>query len=87
MAKIKLTKEKYYRDIGVPVLPQEKYDKAVGILRLQLNGVMKAFNMYGMGEMIPAAIDEIVKLAEDFGLAVRGVDKMISLEHIRKKAR
>jgi len=83
----KLTKQKYYKDLGIPMLPQEKYDKAIGIFRLQLNGVMVAFNMYGMGEMIPTAIDEIVRLTEDFGLAVRGVDKIVSLERVRKKRR
>jgi len=40
-----------------------------------------------MGEMIPTAIDEIVRLTEDFGLAVRGVDKIVSLERVRKKRR
>lgn len=55
-------------------LPQPEYDKAKGQLRLQLNGVLKPFNMYGLGIFIPGAIDECVHLAEQFAMRIRGKD-------------
>jgi len=66
-------------------LPEDDYQKAVGQLRLQLNGVFQPFNQYGLEVFIPGAIHEVVKLAEDFSLRVRGYDKPIDLERIRKK--
>ena len=68
-----------------PFLSQSDYTKAIGQLRLQIGGVFAPFRLYGMDAFIPGAIEECVKLAEDFGLRVRGVDKPISLEIIRKK--
>jgi len=70
---------------GIPWLPDEEYRKAVGQLRLQLNGVFEPFQGYGLKEFIPGAVVECVKLAEDFALRVRGVDKPISLERVRTK--
>lgn len=61
------------------------YSKAVGQLRLQLNGVFVPFKVYGLDVFVPGAIAEVVKLCEDFGLRVRGVDKMIDLENVRKR--
>lgn len=60
-------------------IPQDKYDKAKGQLRLQLNGVFRPFRIYGMGEFIPSAIDECVHLAEQFAIRVRGADKPIKI--------
>jgi hypothetical protein len=51
-----------------------EYAKAVGQLRLQLNGVMAPFRCYGLDAYVPEAIEEIVRLAEAFGMRVRGVD-------------
>lgn len=70
---------------GIHWLSDEDYKKAVTQLRLQLNGVFSVFRMYGLDAYIPGAIEEIVMLAEDFGLRVRGVDKAISIEMIRNK--
>ena len=66
------------------VLDEESYAKAVGLFRMAVGGVLSVFNMYGMGEHIGPAQEEIVKLAEDFGQVVRGVDKPISLDYIRR---
>ncbi len=66
-------------------LSDEDYRKAITQLRLQVGGVFEPFDMYGLQTFIPTAIDEIVKLCEDFGLRVRGVDKPISLEKVRRK--
>ena len=66
-------------------LDDEQYEKAVGSLRLQVANVLSGFNFYGLGIMIGPAVEEIVKLSEDFGLRVRGIDKPIALEYIRRK--
>ncbi len=66
-------------------LEQEDYDKAVGQLRLQLNGVLSPFQSYGLDVFVPGAITEIVKLCEDFSLRTRGVDKPIDIDRIRSK--
>ena len=66
-------------------IPDKDYKKAVGQFRLSLNGVLENFKMYGMEVYIPGAIDEIIKLAEDFSLRVRGVDKPISIDYVRRK--
>lgn len=68
-------------------LSDEEYSKAVGQLRLQLNGVMSPFRQYGQDVFIPQAVDECVRLAEDFGLRVRGIAKPISLEMVRRNGR
>ena len=72
---------------GIHWLPDEAYKKAMGQLHLQLNGVFDPFRIHGLDVFIPGAITEIVRLAEDFGLRVRGVDKPISLEMLRNKHR
>ena len=66
-------------------LSGEDYKKAVGQLRLQFNGVFEPFRVHGLDIFIPGAIDEAVKLAEDFGLRVRGIDHPISIDMIRSK--
>lgn len=66
-------------------LSEDEYRKSMTQLRLQLNGVLEPFDKHGLGVFIPGAVLEIVKLCEDFGLRVRGVDKPISLEMIRSK--
>ncbi len=70
-----------YNQEGIPWLPQESYDKAVGQLRMQIGAVLdKHFHMHGMDMYIPGATNYIVKLAEDFALRCRGVDKPINVE-------
>lgn len=71
-------------DYGYIVLDEADYKKAIGQLRLAVGAILSVFNMYGMQEFIPQAQEEIVKVAEDFGLRVRGIDKPISLEYIRR---
>lgn len=66
-------------------LSDEEYAKAVGQLRLNLNGVFDCFRCYGLDVFIPGAVAEAVRLAEDFGLRVRGIDQAISLEIIRRQ--
>jgi len=77
-------------------LSDEEYQKAATQFRMQVNGVfdfMKVEDslpvkyLYGLGEYVPGAVEEIVRLAEDFSLRVRGQDKPINLEMVRKKKR
>lgn len=79
-----MVNEEFLRKQGIHFLPQAEYDKAVGQLRLQLNGVMSPFRFYGQDVFVGQAVEEIIKLCEDFGLRVRGVDKPLSLELIRR---
>jgi hypothetical protein len=69
----------------IPWLPDDEYAKAIGQFRLQLNGVFEPFRQYGQDVYVPGAIREIVKLAEDFSLRVRGVDQPIDLDIVRRK--
>ena len=69
-------------------LSEDEYKKAKWQLRAQLHGdegVFKPFRMYGLNVFVDGAIEEIIKLAEDFSLRCRGVDHPISLEMIRNK--
>ena len=66
-------------------LSEDEYKKVVGQLRLHMANVFTPFNKYGLQDYIPNAVIEAVKLCEDFGLRVRGVDKPISIERIRTK--
>lgn len=76
-------KQAYYKAKAAHFLSEEEYAKAIGQFRLQLNGVFSPFRLYGLQDYIPGAIEEVVRLTEDFGLRVRGVDKPIDLDRIR----
>jgi len=67
-------------DYAFPWLSEEEYEKLIGQFRLQLNGVMNVFNVYGMGDYIPAAIEEIIGLVHQFGMRVRGDDRLIQIK-------
>jgi len=56
-------------------LPEDKWNKAIGQFRLQVAETLSVFNMYGMGEYIPGAVDEISDLAITLTQKVRGKDK------------
>jgi len=66
-------------------LSDAEYQKAVGSLRLQIANAFRPFHSYGMNVFIQPAVTEIVRLCEDFGLRVRGVDHIISIEEVRRK--
>jgi hypothetical protein len=63
-------------------LPETEYDKAVSQLRLQIGGVLSPLRKYGQDPYVDEAISVIVKLAEDFGLRVRGVDQPIDFNTV-----
>lgn len=48
--------------LGIPMIPDKDYEKAVGQLRLQLGVVLENFRMYGQDVYIPGALEEAVKL-------------------------
>ena len=63
-------------------LPDSEYQKSIGQLRLQVGAILSdTFSMYGMGDYIPGATNAIIKLAEDFALRCRGVDKPIQIDY------
>lgn len=66
-------------------LPQDEYTKATTQLRTNIAGALFDLRLYGQGEIVDQAIVEIMKLAEDFGLRVRGIDKPVSLEQVRRE--
>ncbi len=49
-------------------------DKAIGQFKLQLNGVLAPFNLYGMHIYIPPAIKEIERLALQLHRRLNGED-------------
>ncbi len=70
-----------YKDIVW--MDEEAYQKAEGQLRLGLNGVFQPFNCYSLHIFIPGAIDEVIQLAIDFSLRLRGVDKPIRVSRMK----
>ena len=61
-------------------LDNDSYDKALGQARLQLGEIMSVFNMYGHDIFIKGAVEECIKVCEDFGMRVRGKDHPIGLK-------
>lgn len=60
-------------------IPKDDYDKAIGQLRLQLNGVFAPFRMYGLDVFIPGAKEQAVLLCEQFSMRCRGKQQPIQL--------
>lgn len=65
-----------------PKIPEEKYLKLVFQLRGQLGAILNVFNCYGLQPDVNQAIEECVKVAENFAMAVRGSGKPV---HILQK--
>jgi hypothetical protein len=53
-------------------IPQSEYESAVGDFKRQVGMTLNVFNIYGLGEYIPGVCGEIVTLAEQFAMQVRG---------------
>ena len=70
---------------GYIVLNDEDYAHAYGELQFQIRRVLYVFDMYGLGVHMTPALDTIMKLVEDWGQRIRGIDKPISIEYIRRK--
>ena len=66
-------------------IPDKEYDKAVTQLRLQFGAALHPLRLYGQSEYVDEMIPVLVKLAEDFSLRCRGIDKPISLDYVRRR--
>ncbi len=62
-----------------PRISEAQYRKLVFQLRGQYTAILNIFNCYGMNSEVLQAIEECVKVAENFGMAVRGKDKPIHI--------
>ncbi len=63
-------------------LPEEHYRKLLFQTRGQFGAILNVFNCYGMQDFVSQAIEECMKVTENFGQAVRGDDKPV---HILKE--
>jgi len=62
-----------------PKIPEDDYKKLLFQLRGQYAAILNVFNCYGLESAVDQAILECVKVAENFGMAVRGKDKPIHI--------
>ena len=62
-------------------MADDEYDKAIGQFRLALNGITSPLRMYGQGEYVSSAIEEIVSLAVQLHLKLSGVDMPYHVNH------
>ncbi len=53
-------------------LAENDFLKAKGQLRLQVGEILSVFNMYGMGDYVSGAIEEILEVADDYSKRLRG---------------
>lgn len=52
-----------------------EFDKAIGQLRFSLNQVLKPLRLYGQGEYVTNATEEIISLAIQLYLKLSGIDE------------
>ena len=60
-------------------IEDDKYKKLQFQLRSQYAAILNVFKCYGMNAEVDIAIEECIKLAENFGMAVRGKDSPIHI--------
>lgn len=60
-------------------IPDEQYNKLKFQLQGQFIAILNVFNCYGMNNDVLQAIEECVRVAENFGMAVRGWEKSIHI--------
>ena len=53
---------------------ERDWDKCVGQFRLALNGIMNPLRLYGQGQYVGTASEEIVSLAIQLHLKLSGLD-------------
>ncbi len=68
-----------------PKVSEESYRKALGQFSLQLLGIMNCFRCYGMDNDVDGAVDEIITLAEQFAMRVRGKDIPIRVRDVPRR--
>ena len=62
-----------------PRISEDQYSKLLFQLRGQFGAILNVFNCYGMNADVLQAIEECTRVAENFGMAVRGKDKPIHI--------
>ena len=60
-------------------LPDEQYKKLLFQARGQYGAILNVFKCYGMDVFVDQAIEECMKVTENFGQAVRGDEKPIHI--------
>lgn len=60
-------------------IPEEQYRKFLFQTRGQFGAILNVFRCYGMNVNVDIAIEECMKVAENFGKAVRGGSKPIHI--------
>ena len=71
--------------LPIPWLPDDEYQQAKADLAREIEKVFALFRLHGLDIFIPGAVEVIVRLAEDFSLKVRGMNKEINLENIQNR--
>ena len=66
-------------------ISEDEYRKLVFQLRGQFTAILNVFNCYGLNNDVLGAIEECVKVAENFGMAVRGKGNQIHILHKPKR--
>ena len=66
-------------------IPEDQYKKLCFQLRGQFTAILNVFNCYGMNNDVTQAIEECVKITENFGMAVRGKGNSIHILHRPKR--
>jgi len=66
-------------------IAEDEYQKFLFQVRGQFMAILNVFNCYGMNNDVLQAIDECTRVAENFGMAVRGKDKPIHIMHEPKR--
>ncbi len=60
-------------------IEQEKYDKLLFQTRGQFGAILNCFRCYGLDVFVDGAIEECMKVTENFGQIVRGKDKPVHI--------
>jgi len=62
-------------------LPDAQYKKLLFQLRGQYAAILNVFRCYGMAADVEQAIEECTRVAENFGMAVRGSERPLHIYH------
>jgi len=79
------------KSYNYPRVSDESYQKALTQLRLQVSAIMNNFRCYGLQDDVDGkdghggAIDELIKLAEQFSMRVRGKDEPIRVRNTPRR--
>ncbi len=65
--------------INYPRIPEEQYQKLLLQLRGQFVGILYVFRCYGLDAYVDQAIEECIKVTENFAMTVRGKNKPIHI--------